>query len=153
MTKFWITFLLACVVLARVPAFADDRFNCANDDKDLRLSLDVGFSEEPGQGLIHLRGAATFTVNAPDEIRTIRLESNLLKQYWFDGKDLRLRFVQESYSDSPFYIVDFTVAVSKTLGQRMAGSYDVIIRKTTEKRMKRYSTIFERSDKLLCSKR
>lgn len=153
MTRFWLTFLLACLVLGRGPAFADDRFNCANDDKNLRLTLDVGFSEDPGQGLIHLRGAASFSVNAPDEIRTIRLESNLLKQYWFDGSDLRLRFVQESYSDSPFYIVDFTVAVSKGLGQRMAGTYGVIIRKTNEKRLKRYSTVFEADGKLLCSKR
>jgi hypothetical protein len=45
------------------------------------------------------------------------------------------------------------VAVSKGLGQRMAGTYDVIIRKTNEKRLKRYSTVFEADGKLLCSKR
>jgi hypothetical protein len=73
------------------PSLAADRYYCAVDDANIKLSIDTGFSDEAGHKLNHFRGALIGkSTQIPADFRTLMLESSQLTQNWAYDGDLRL---------------------------------------------------------------
>lgn len=76
---------------AAFPVLASSRYYCAADDATLKLSIDTGFSDDPGHKLNHFRGAMIGkSADIPAAFRTLMLDSSELTQNWASNGDLRL---------------------------------------------------------------
>jgi len=83
--------LTIAMCVAATPSLAADRYYCAADDTNLKLSVDTGFADAPGHKLNHFRGALIGkSAQIPADFRTMMLDSSQLTQNWAHDGDLRL---------------------------------------------------------------
>lgn len=76
------------------PSLAAERYYCAADDANIKLSIDSGFVDAPGRKLNHFRGVlAAKSPQVPADFRKLILDSSELTQNWSYGDDLRLAIV------------------------------------------------------------
>ncbi|BCH61828.1 hypothetical protein RvVAR0630_44520 [Agrobacterium vitis] len=117
-------------------AEAMDRYYCAVDDVQLKLSIEAAFKEEPGWPLGNLRGVMVFKPgqSVPGEGRTVtgavRLAMADSVQSRHDDRSFQLRTSSTSGEDGDIMIVDILLNASMQ-GEdinRFAGNYAVTVR-------------------------
>lgn len=107
------------------PGMAADRYYCAADDANIKLSLDSGFSDEPGHKLNHFRGALIGkSTQVPADFRTLMLDSSQLTQNWAYDGELRLAIVAVNGNGDAADSAELTIiAAGKDETAPMPGSY------------------------------
>lgn len=107
------------------PGMAADRYYCAADDANIKLSIDTGFSDAPGHKLNHFRGALIGkSAQVPADFRTLMLDSSQLTQNWAYEGDLRLAIVAENGNGDAADSAELTIiAAGKDETAPMPGSY------------------------------
>jgi hypothetical protein len=124
-----LTFLV--IITSAVTGHAMDRYYCAADDSQLKLSVDAGFEEQPGWPLGHLRGIVIFKPGQGKTLQgTLMLGSRDVVQYWRDGKSMMLRTSSKSGSGLTATDVDVVLDSKMVSGNinRFKGGYKVIVR-------------------------
>jgi hypothetical protein len=94
--------LSVVAVLSAAPAHAAGRFNCAVDDSNIKLTIDVGFETAAGHKFNHFRGAMIAKSNdVPAGFRKLILDSSQLMQSWGSEGELRLAvYAQNDETDA-----------------------------------------------------
>lgn len=122
--------MVACLVTAAGPAYADSRFYCSADDKAVSFTVESGFSESDGQKLNHFRGAILIkdgSVAAGFRKRT--LDSSRLVHHWLHDGELRLQVYDAAEDEAPGNALGLVVIA----GQRgknantFAGTYELTV--------------------------
>ncbi|MBB4008828.1 hypothetical protein [Allorhizobium taibaishanense] len=114
---------------------AMDRYYCAVDDAQLKLSVEASFKEEPRWPLASLRGVVVFKPEAPLVQKrsvkgAVRLELNDVTQSRHENGRFQLRTSSVSGVDQDETSIDIVFDV-KMIGNdinRFAGTYDVTVR-------------------------
>lgn len=114
---------------------AMDRYYCAGDDAQLKLSVEASLKEEPGWPLGGLRGVVVFKPDAPlvqqrSVVGAIRLEPAGVIQARRDDGHFRLQTSSVSGVDQDETSIDI-VFDAKMVGNdinRFSGTYDVTVR-------------------------
>lgn len=122
----WRGLLLSIGICASAtPSLAASRYFCAADDANIKLSIDTGFSEDPGHKLNHFRGALIGkSAQIPAAFRSLMLDSSQLTQNWAYNGDVRLAMAAfdgdgETANSAELVIV----ATGKDTAGPMPGSY------------------------------
>lgn len=90
------------LVLGAAPTYAADRYYCAVDDANLKLTVDVGFEEAAGHKLNHFRGALIAKSDqVPEGFRKLVLDSTQLMQNWAGDGELRLAVYAQNEINDP----------------------------------------------------
>ena len=78
-------------MLAALPAYGAARYNCAADDANVKLSIDVAFADKGARNLSHFRGALIAKPSGvPAGFAQLMLDSSQLVHSWAYGDELRL---------------------------------------------------------------
>jgi hypothetical protein len=124
----WRGLLLTIGICAAAwPVLASSRYYCAADDANLKLSIDTGFSDDPGHKLNHFRGAMIGkSADIPAAFRTLMLDSSQLTQTWANDGELRLAITAfdgdgDAASTASAELV--IMASGKAAAAPMAGTY------------------------------
>ena len=92
MLKLVASLALAVLIADGQAAYAAGRIYCATSDAVLNMSLESGFSKKDAKKLVHFRGiAAVKGPGAPPELGRFEINSDMLQQYWMDGKEMRFQ--------------------------------------------------------------
>ncbi|PYB77356.1 hypothetical protein [Rhizobium wuzhouense] len=113
-----------------LPGMAAERIYCAASDAVVSASLETGFSKKDEQQLIHFRGIAGVRDNVvPPEFRRFELNSDMLRQHWTDGHDLRFSMQAFSPPKSPVYRVTMSIVTSRETDKdpRYEGTYHLAV--------------------------
>ena len=128
--------LLPIVVLALclgvMPALAAERIYCAASDAVANISLESGFSRSDEQRLNHFRGIAGVKGDAvPSDFRRFDINSEMLRQYWTDDRDLRFSLQYFSPARVPDYRVTISILTSRKANSdtRYEGSYHLTVQR------------------------
>lgn len=109
-----LTILAALSVLAAMPANAAQRFNCAVDDSNMKLSLDAAFGEKGARPITHFRGALIAKQEAvPAGFRELKLDSSQLVHYWKYEDELRLEVFAEGEGEDDGKSFDLIVKADR----------------------------------------
>lgn len=122
----WRGLLLSIGICATAtPGLAAGRYYCAADDANIKLSIDTGFSQEPGHKLNHFRGALVGkSAQVPADFNTMILESGQLTQSWAYDGDLRLAITAlDGNGDAASSAELLIMASGKDEATPMPGSY------------------------------
>lgn len=117
---------MATLVAPSVPVLAAERIYCATSDAVLNMSLESGFSRKDPRKLVHFRGVAAVKGNdAPAELRRFQINSDVLQQYWMDGKELRFQIRAFLPAEKPTTEVELSILTQRgsDQDQRFKGSY------------------------------
>ncbi|MDH4439269.1 MAG: hypothetical protein QE284_02690 [Rhizobium sp.] len=115
-----------------MPANAAERIYCAASDAVVNISLESGFSKKDEEQLIHFRGIAGVKGDAvPPEFRRFEINSDMLRQYWTDDRDLRFSLQAFSPPKAPVYRVTLSILTSRKANSepRFEGSYRLAVQK------------------------
>lgn len=120
-------FIIVGLCASAAPSLAANRFYCAADDANIKLSLDVGFSDDPGQKLDHFRGALiSKSAEVPAGFKALMLDSGQLTQTWSHDGDLRLAIAALGASGDAAKSFDLVVmAKGGNEAAPMSGSYEL----------------------------
>lgn len=128
--------LLPVAILAlcpwATPAMAAERIYCAASDTVANISLESGFSRNDEQRLNHFRGIAGVKGDAiPPEFRRFEINSEMLRQYWTDDRDLRFSLQLFSSPRTPAYRITLSILTSRKSNSatRFEGSYRLAVQK------------------------
>lgn len=82
--------MLCAYALSPQAMFAAERIYCAASDAVIDLSLEIGFDKRDPERLYHLRGLAGLKgEEGKSAAQRFQLNSDMVRQYWIDDKDLR----------------------------------------------------------------
>lgn len=111
--------------LLATQGLAAERYYCAVDDANIKLSIDAGFVDAPGRKLNHFRGALIAkSAQVPDDFRKLMLDSSQLSENWSFGDDLRLAIVAYNGNGDNAASAELVVLASgKGNAAPMQGSY------------------------------
>jgi hypothetical protein len=115
-----------------MPAMAAERIYCAASDAVANISLESGFSRNDEQRLNHFRGIAGVKADAiPPEFRRFEINSEMLRQYWTDDRDLRFSLQSFSPPRAPAYRITLSILTSRKSNSapRFEGSYRLAVQK------------------------
>ncbi len=123
-------FLSAATILGAVPvpAYSANRFYCAADDSNIKLSVDTGFENTAAHKLNHFRGAMIAkSPDVPEGFGRLVLDSSQLIHNWnYDG-DLRLEVYAQASEEDATRNFDLAIMASAKGGATpMAGSYVLV---------------------------
>jgi hypothetical protein len=118
-------FLAVAALLVAAPASLAARFNCAVDDDNVKLTLDVGFEEKGAHKVNHFRGALIAKQEAvPAGFRQLMFDSTQLAHNWGYDNDLRLDIYAEGLNEDAGTNFDLIVMASrKAQGGPLPGNY------------------------------
>jgi hypothetical protein len=118
-------FLSATVAFLATPAYSANRFYCAVDDANVKLSVDSGFDETVARELNHFRGAMIAkATEVPDGFKRLMFESNQLVHNWSYDGDLRLEVYAQGKEQDASQNFDLVIMASgKNEAAPMPGSY------------------------------
>ncbi|MBB4952410.1 hypothetical protein H4S14_000452 [Agrobacterium vitis] len=129
----FLTFIALSVSV--VTCAAMDRYYCAVDDSQLKLSIEAGFKEQSGWPLAHLRGIVVFkTEQGGGTGKTVQgvlmLDLDHIVQYWRDGRRMMIRASSRSGTGNDATDVDVLLDSKMVAGDinRFAGDYSIIVR-------------------------
>ncbi|TPP10035.1 hypothetical protein [Rhizobium glycinendophyticum] len=138
-----------------MPAFAAaDRIYCAASDAAVNVTLETGFSNKDEQRLIHFRGMVAVMEKAvPPEFRRIELDSDMLRQYWTDGRDLRFSLHAFSPTKSPVYRVTISLVTNRKTDSdpRYDGNFRLAVQKLTSGSRVDGDSLFEHDVPIFCA--
>ncbi len=123
-----VLFLGPCVA----PAEAIERIYCASSDPVVDMSLESGFSSKDQEKLVHFRGMAGVKDKAtPAGFKRFQINSEMLRQYWIDERDLRFSIQAFAPSDAPLYRVTMSMRTDRSSDTAMQfkGRYDLKVEK------------------------
>jgi hypothetical protein len=115
-----------------MPAAAAERIYCAASDAVANISLESGFSRNDEERLNHFRGIAGVKGDAvPAEFRRFEINSDMLRQYWTDDRDLRFSLQLFSSPRTPAYRITLSILTSRKSNSapRFEGSYRLAVQK------------------------
>lgn len=124
--------VMLTLCLWAMPASAAERIYCAASDTVANISLESGFSRNDEQRLNHFRGIAGVKGDAiPADFRRFEINSDMLRQYWTDDRDLRFSLQAYSPPKSPVYRVTLSILTSRedNSATRFEGSYRLAFQK------------------------
>ncbi len=113
-------------------AQAAERIYCASSDKAVDMSLESGFSSRDQEKLVHFRGmAGVKDPAAPREFRRFQINSEMLRQYWIDGRDLRFSIQTFTPPSQPVYRVTMSMRTERSdaTATRFNGDYELKVEK------------------------
>lgn len=113
-------------------AQAAERIYCASSDKTVDMSLESGFSSKDQEKLVHFRGmAGVKDAAAPREFRRFQINSDMLRQYWIDGRDLRFSIQTFTPASQPVYRVTMSMLTARNsdAATRFDGRYELKVEK------------------------
>jgi hypothetical protein len=112
------------------PADAAERIYCASSDPVVDLSLESGFSSKDQEKLVHFRGmAGVKDKSAPSGFRRFQINSEMLRQYWIDDRDLRFSIHAFAPEREPLYRVTMSMITDRGSATRFKGRYDLKVEK------------------------
>jgi hypothetical protein len=114
------------------PAEAIERIYCAASDTVVDMSLESGFSNKDQEKLVHFRGMAGVKDKAaPAGFRRFQINSDMLRQYWIDDRDLRFSIHAFAPADAPLYRVTMSMITDRSsdTAMRFKGRYDLKVEK------------------------
>lgn len=128
--------ILSAAVLFLCPfvtsAEAIERIYCASSDPVVDLSLESGFSNKDQEKLVHFRGMAGVKDKAvPAGFKRFQINSDMLRQYWIDDRDLRFSIQAFAPSDTPLYRVTMSMITDRSsdTARQFKGRYDLRVEK------------------------
>ncbi|MGL3606012.1 hypothetical protein ACSV9I_05830 [Rhizobium sp. G187] len=113
-------------VSSPVAVSAAERIYCAASDSMLDMSLESGFSKKDEQKLIHFRGVAGLKdKRAPAELRRFQMDSEMIRQYWTDDRDLRFSLQAVFPKREPVYRLTLSLLTTRKSADtlRFEGEY------------------------------
>jgi hypothetical protein len=123
-------FLATAMILGVEPTYAADRYNCAVDDANIKLNIDVGFADSGGHKLNHFRGAfITKSDHVPEGFRRLMLDSDQLMQSWASDSEIRLAIYAQNDVDDPGNNFDLIIAADGS-ADPMRGTYTLTFNAT-----------------------
>lgn len=125
-----VALLFLCPVAPAVQAA--ERIYCASSDKAVDMSLESGFSSKDQEKLVHFRGiAGVKEATTPPEFRRFQINSDMLRQYWIDDRNLRFSIQAFAPPGQPAYRVTMSMLTDRTsnTAMRFNGRYDLKIEK------------------------
>lgn len=130
-----VVFTVLIVAAYSMRCHAMDRYYCAVDDDQLKMSVETGFKEQPGWPLNHLRAVVVFkpedaAVQSKTLTGTLMLGASDIVQYWRDGQRMMIRTASKSGKGPMATDVDVLVEtrVANKDINRFAGSYTITVR-------------------------
>lgn len=126
----FIALLFLCPLASGVQA--TERIYCASSDKIVDMSLESGFSSKDQEKLVHFRGmAGVKDAAAPREFRRFQINSDMLRQYWVDERDLRFSIQAFTPPSQPVYRVTMSMRTDRSSGTatRFNGRYELKVEK------------------------
>jgi len=120
-----LSLLAALAILSAMPANAAERFNCAADDANAKLSLDLAFDDKGTRPVTHFRGALIAKQQGvPAGFHQLMLDSSQLIHYWSYEGELRLEMFGKGEGNDSGKSFDLIVAADrKAQTGPIAGSY------------------------------
>ncbi|MBO3759003.1 hypothetical protein J5J10_14270 [Ciceribacter sp. L1K23] len=119
------------IVLALWPAVAAaDLVYCATDDKWLKLSVETMLSDDKDKEPVRFRGAMLLKQAAmPGDHRAMRFNGSMMRRYWGEGDDVKLRLSSESRFGKPLLTLDIDLGNRQAdIGRiRFSGSYSMVL--------------------------
>ncbi len=95
------------------PAAATGVLNCSITDKNFTLTFEATISHGLGGGIVAVAGELSPNIKNPAAaLGTMALEAGDVKQYWFDGRTLKLLLYRESAGE-PHLTVDLVIETTK----------------------------------------
>jgi hypothetical protein len=137
-----------------MPAMAAERIYCAASDAVANISLESGFSRNDEQRLNHFRGIAGVKGEAvPAEFRRFEINSDMLRQYWTDDRDLRFSLQAFSSAKSPAYRVTLSIVTLREAKSdpRFEGSYRLAVQKLTPGSRVDGETLLDQEAPIFCA--
>lgn len=119
----FITTGVIALVLMGGQASAETRYGCMAQDKNLNLAIHVEFSEVLGGQLSHLSGVVALkSSDVPEDMKSVRLTSEMVVQNWSDKSRVLLRFYNDKLDSGPLFLKVATEAGADKLAA-MRGTY------------------------------
>jgi len=149
----WGIVLLACP-MSLLPASAAERIYCAASDDHIDLSLELGFDKRDPERLHHFRGIAALKGSAPQAgTQRFRLESEMIRQYWIDDKDLRLSLRNALPSRRPALGLSIVLQTErKSMGTlRFEGVYEAKLVRHTQSGTAAGETMMDETAPIFCA--
>jgi hypothetical protein len=124
-----LTFLT--VIASAAPSYAVDRYYCAADDSQLKMSIETGFEESPEWPLSNMRGIVVFKPGQGKTLEGIlKIGADDVVQYLRDGQSMMIRTSSETGVDKAATHVDLTVDTKQETGNinHFIGNYKIVVR-------------------------
>lgn len=149
------TFTVACLFLCPcvAPAEAIERIYCATSDAVIDMSLESGFSSKDQEKLVHFRGMAGVKDKAaPAGFKRFQINSEMLRQYWIDDRDLRFSIHAFQPPDQPVYRVTMAMRTDRSSDTAMQfkGRYDLRVEKLRTGSTVGSETVIEHEGQIFC---
>ncbi|UJW76192.1 hypothetical protein [Rhizobium sp. SL42] len=154
MLKLVASLALAVLVAVSGPAYAAGRIYCATSDAVLNMSLESGFSKKDPKKLVHFRGvAAVKGSGAPPDLGRFEINSDMLQQYWMDGREMRFQIRAFLPAKKPTAQIELSVLTQRRSDQEPSfkGSYALNVARLTGDTKAPRETIVSHEAPIFCT--
>ncbi|CAH0339656.1 hypothetical protein [Rhizobium sp. CECT 9324] len=154
MLKLVASLALAVLIADGQAAYAAGRIYCATSDAVLNMSLESGFSKKDAKKLVHFRGiAAVKGPDAPPELGRFEINSEMLQQYWMDGKEMRFQIRAFLPEKKPTAQVELSVITQRGSDQEASfkGSYALKVSRLAVDKKAPRETIISHEAPIFCA--
>jgi hypothetical protein len=138
---------------AVTPAHAIERIYCAASDTVIDMSLESGFSSKDEEKLVHFRGMAGVKDKAaPAGFKRFQINSEMLRQYWIDDRDLRFSIQAFTPKDAPVYRVTMSMITDRSsdTARQFKGRYALKVEKLKMGTTVGADTILDHDGSIFC---